>query len=173
MNGSNHNLGTDIREWRYKIKNSNHNSYSNWGIIKHGVPQGSILGLLPFLLYINDLSKTINRKSKPILFADDTSIIFTNSYPKKFKKDVESTFEILNKWFIANRLSLNFDKSYFIQFTTKNNPQIDLAISYDNKLISKAYDTKFLGIYVDSTLFWKIHLEQTMHKLSAACYAMR
>jgi hypothetical protein len=97
-------------------KNSNHNSFSNWGVIKHGVPQGSILGSLLFLLYINDLSKTINRKSKPILFADDTSIIFTNSNPKNFKKDIKSTFEILNKWFIANRLSLNFDKTYFIQF---------------------------------------------------------
>jgi hypothetical protein len=51
-------------------------------------------------------------------------------------------------------------------------PQIDLAINYDNKLISKVNDAKFLGIYVDSALSWKTHTEQTMHKLSAACYAM-
>ena len=45
---------------------------------------------------------------------------------------------------------MNFDKTHFKQFTTKNEPQIDLDISYANKLISKAYDTKFLGIYVES-----------------------
>jgi hypothetical protein len=58
-----------------KNKNFSSNAFSDWGIIKHSVPQGSILGPLLFLLYINDLSKTINKKSKPILFSDDTSII--------------------------------------------------------------------------------------------------
>jgi hypothetical protein len=49
-----------------------------------------------------------------------------------------------------------------MQFTTKNSPQIDLVISYANKLISKAYGTKFLGIYVDSIWSGKIHFEQTL-----------
>jgi hypothetical protein len=55
----------------------------------------------------------------------------------------------------------------------KNSHQIDLDISYGNKLISKALDTKFLGIHVYSTLSWKIHIEQIIPKLSAACYAIR
>ena len=59
-----------------------------------------------------------------------------------------------------------------MQFTIKTSPQIDLDFSYANKLISKFYDTKFLGMYVGSTLSWKNH-EQITHKLSAACYAMR
>jgi hypothetical protein len=56
-----------------------------------------------------------------------------------------------------------------MQFTTKNIPQIDLDFSYANKLISKVYDTKFLGMYVDSTLSWENHVEKITHKLSAAC----
>jgi len=64
---------------------------------------------------------------------------------------------------------LNFDETHFMQFTTKNSPEIDLDISYANKLISEAYDTKFLEIYVDSTLSWKNLVKQITHKLSAAC----
>jgi len=59
---------------------------------------------------------------------------------------------------------MNFDKIHVLQFTTKISPQIDLDINYTNKLISKANDKKFLGIYVDSTFSWKIHIEQTTHK---------
>ena len=60
-----------------------------------------------------------------------------------------------------------------MQVTIKNKPQIDLDISYVNKLIYKAYDTKFLGIYVDLHCLEKNHVEQITHKLSAACYAMK
>ena len=70
MNGSYHTLVT----LRFI-----HNTFSNWEIIKHGVPQGSILGPLLFFLYINDYSETINGKSKPVLFTDDISMIFTSS----------------------------------------------------------------------------------------------
>ena len=89
---------------------------------------------------------------------------------------------------------MNFDKTHFMQFTTKNGPQIGLDISCANKLISKAYDTKFLRIYVynniyycilkhngmnstkicvDTTLYLKIHIEQIKHKSRADCYAVK
>jgi hypothetical protein len=60
-----------------------------------------------------------------------------------------------------------------MQFTTTSSSHLDVNISYANKLITKAYDTKFLGMYVDSTMFWKIHIEQITHNRSAACYAVR
>ena len=65
---------------RVEIKNENpvRKTFSDWGVIKYGVPQGSILGPLLFLPHINDFSKTINGNSKPILFADDTSVIVTS-----------------------------------------------------------------------------------------------
>jgi hypothetical protein len=61
-----------------KSPDSNNTTYSNWGVIKHGVPQGSILGPLLFLIHINDLPPTVNSQSKPILFADDTNIMISH-----------------------------------------------------------------------------------------------
>jgi len=60
-----------------------------------------------------------------------------------------------------------------MQFTTKNSPQIHLDISYAFKIIFKAYDTKFLGLYIERTLSWRINIEQITHKLNAVCYAVR
>ena len=71
----------------------------------------------------------MNRKSKPILFADDTSIIFINSDLKDFNNDIKNEFKSLNKWFKANRLSLKFYEKYLMQLTTKNNPHIDPDIA--------------------------------------------
>jgi hypothetical protein len=82
-------------------------------------------------------------------------------------------FEFWNKWLIANILPLNFEKTHFMQFITKNIPPIDLDISYTNKLISKVYNTKFLGIYVDRTRSCKHHVRRITHKLSVACYGLR
>jgi hypothetical protein len=55
--------------------NATQNVFSDWGILKHGVPRGSILGPLLFIIYINHLPQKVNSISKPILFADDTSVI--------------------------------------------------------------------------------------------------
>jgi glutathionyl-hydroquinone reductase len=110
---------------------------SKWGKIRHGIQQGSLLGPLLFLLYINDLPSYIRNKSKPILFADDTSIIVANSSPKDFIRDIMAVFEQLNKWFSANNFLLNFGKTHIIQFTSKNGSYIDLDVSYANNKILK------------------------------------
>jgi hypothetical protein len=78
-----------------EIKNINisHQIASNWGKIRHGVPQGSMLGPLLFLLYINHLPNFVKKQSKPILFADDTSIIVTISSTTDFISDIMTIFE--------------------------------------------------------------------------------
>ena len=123
----------------------NSNKVSNWARVRHGVPQGSILELLLFLLYINDLPKIINKASAPITFADDTGILFTHSNPIDFNKNIYIVFIILNKWLRANQLSLNFNKTNYVHFTTKRNMPVNLKTGFNNDFITNSSYTKFLG----------------------------
>jgi hypothetical protein len=85
----------------------------SWHRIRHGVPQGSILGPLLFILYINDLPKILNRFSLPIIFADDTSIVFSYFNINDFIITFSKIIEILDNWFRANNISLNLKKNIF------------------------------------------------------------
>jgi hypothetical protein len=86
------------RYQRVLIKNSSFNTttFSEWGKIKHGVPQGSTFCPLFFLLYINDLPNIKAAPSKRILFADHTNIIITNPTPSKYKEDINNIIDIIN-----------------------------------------------------------------------------
>ena len=99
----------------------NSNKVSNGSKVRHGVPQGSILGPLLFLLYINDLPKIINKTSAPTIFVDDTSILFTHYNLIDLNKNISIVFTTLNKWLGANPLFLNFNKTNYVHFTTKRN----------------------------------------------------
>jgi hypothetical protein len=67
-------------------------------------------------------------------------------------------------------LTLNFDKTYYIQFLTKNSDALDMHIEYGDAQIAKSTNTKFLGLIVDSMLSWKEHVKRLMSKLRSACY---
>ena len=84
---------------------------SSWARTEQGVPQGSVLGPLLFLLYINDLPKFLTDKSLPILFADDTSLLVSQPNPTDYMNTVNAVFKILNGWFKHNLLSLNLTKT--------------------------------------------------------------
>jgi hypothetical protein len=80
------------------------------------VPQGSILGHLCFLLYINDLPYLINKIWKPILYADDTSILCSNFDMVEHEMVLKTILDKINKWFVVNSLSLNFNKTNCMHF---------------------------------------------------------
>jgi len=87
--------------------------FFKWEEVQHGVPQGSVLGPLLFLIYVNDLSKSVSDKSSPILFAEDTSFIIANHNENEFKFNTNEIFNEINKWFHSNLLMLSYDKNIF------------------------------------------------------------
>ena len=104
----------DNRYQRRVIKDKNLNkSSSSWEITRHGVPQGSILGPLLFLVYINDLPITISKIAKSVIFADDTGIIITNDDKVDFSNTLQLTMIEISSWFRSNLLTLNYDKTRF------------------------------------------------------------
>jgi len=157
----------DNRHCRITIysDSKNSNKISNWAKVRNGVPQGSVLGPLLFLLYVNDLPKIINKTSAPITFADDTSILFAYFNPVDLNKNIHIVFMTLNKWLRANQLSLNFNKTNYVHFTTKRNMSVNLKIDFNNNFINSSSYTKFLGVTVNSTLSWNNHIDLLMKKL--------
>jgi len=177
ITGSAYNLLKSYLNDRYQrelIKNNNSKNYlSDWEKVKLGVPQGSVLGPLLFLLYINDLPGSINNLSKPTLFANDTNIIFTHPNPSEFKVNSNIVFEKITNWLQINLLSLNLGKTYYMQFMSKINHSVNININHKTNRNTNVYCTNFLGLTLDSTLSWKPHIDQLIPKLNSACYVIR
>jgi hypothetical protein len=146
---------------------------SDWEEIKCGVPQGSILGPLFFLLYINDLPNIAKKDTKVILYADDTSVLVTSSNKTDFNKVINEAVRDVNRWFRDNLLSLNLRKTQYLNFRTKNNYNSTIEIIYEHKQIPNSSTTKFLGLNLDDTLTWKNHIELVTSKLCSACFVIR
>jgi len=105
-----------------------------------------------FLIYINNLAKVLRGLAEPILFADDTSIIVSNKDTQELKNKLESVMNIAVNWFQNNLLSLNLEKTHFLQFLTKQYNKFNIQIVVPNSIIPNANSTKFLGLTIDSTL---------------------
>jgi hypothetical protein len=138
-------LKSHLKHRYQRVLIDNRYIHSGWGTVNNGVPQGSILGPLLFLIYMNDLPNIIINKCKRVPFADDTTIIITNSSPIDYKNNIIEVFENINDCFKANLLTLNFDKTYYLQFLTKNSSAMNKHIPYHNNQIVKSTNTKFLG----------------------------
>ena len=132
-----------------------------------GHPQGSVLGPLLFLIFINDLP-AVCKKLKFYLFADDTNIYSESDSLDLLEKTMNKELKKVDKWLTTNRLALNVDKSHFALFHSSSNiPHRKIRIKTRNKRITEENDVcKFLGVLLDSTLSWKPHITELNKKLS-------
>ena len=122
--------------------------------IRNGVPQGSVLGPLLFLLYINDI-QFCSELISIVLFADDTNILFSHTCLKQLNEVIQIEMNKITDWLNANKLSINTEKTKFILFRSKNKKlKDDIKISINNESIKQVKNTTFLGIVIHKCLTW-------------------
>ena len=120
--------------------------------ISSGVPQGSVLGPLLFLIYVNDLPN-VSKVMQFYLFADSTSICFDSDNLFNLQNIVNRELKKVRKWLEANRLALNIDKTNYVIFHSPTT-EVDsfVIIKLDSKPISRVNSIKYFGVLIDSTL---------------------
>lgn len=159
------------RKQRVKIALNGANYYSDWKTVSQGVPQGSILGPVLFLFYVNDLS--LNISSPSVLFADDTSVLVENKDSEKISESLINILGTLEAWFQLNGLNLNISKTHMMQFRTKQSKGEQIKIIHNNQDIEEIDSVKFLGLNLDKNLSWQAHIEYLANKLGSFAFAMQ
>ena len=148
---------------QYVEYNGSSSSYKN---ITCGVPQGSILGPLLFLLYINDLAG-VSKKFFSIFFADDSNLFLSGKTPDALINEMNEEIVHVTEWLRANKLSLNLKKTHFIIFRRpRTKVKLDSELIIDGVKINSVCNTKFLGVMIDQRLNFFDHIQYIKGKVS-------
>lgn len=133
-----------------------------------GVPQGSVLGPLLFLVYINDIGK-LKLHGVPKLFADDTALFYIAAKTEQeLAYSMQEDLSTLNEYLRLNRLALNANKTNYVLFTSSNLSQkikLPAPLQINNTIIKRVNCVKYLGLYIDENLKWDTHVECVTKKV--------
>ena len=136
-----------------------------------GFPQGSILGPLLFLIYVNDFNNCLT-KSKAITFADDTTVWTSHKNTSTLFQLMQSEMEVIDRWLVSNKLSINIEKTKFMLFSTPNsNVGGKHSLSIRNRQIDQVNSLKFLGLFIHNNLSWSLYMKYLISKLRS-CYGV-
>lgn len=169
-----------LRNRRQKVKLTN--VESGYQIINTGIPQGTVLGPVLFLIYINTLYGVLGGDSELISYADDTVLIFSGNTWGETYEGAESGLRRIYAWLNRSLLSLNIGKTHFVAFslTVDGQPEqkyikvhgavCGMSCGCECPRIDKVDNVKYLGLFVDCHLRWTLHVEYLTKRLKQLTY---
>lgn len=156
-----------------------HDFYSDPLPVRIGIPQGTVLGPLLFIAYINSMTSIDVENGLVVSYADDTAIVFTGETWEQVKSHTIKGISKIKNWLDSFKLTLNISKTNYIAFslTAANRPDFNnIIINGINEQINEVPFTKYLGVIIDNNLKWKHHIERlsgNIRKLIRRFYTLR